>query len=247
MIIKFNSTIRLAVVAGALFSTVARADRRDFTHVYEYQTMPAHGLDLELWNTQTLATFDATAASEVKIETEYGITDHWDMALYQIFSQDPNGPIAYDATSLETRYRFAERGAWPVDVLVYLELDKSIAEKTLEVEGKIILAKDLGPVTIAANAVSELVLFTGDPYVNPAWALGASWEIRPEIHLGAEFFGEVTNGRETADGKIAIPAAVGPTISLSPSDQWFITVNGAFGVTQPAPKFQVQFDLGIHL
>jgi hypothetical protein len=243
-IFKFRRSWVLCL--ALLLPSLAWADRRDFAHVYEYQTMPAHGFDLEFWNTTTLEQFDSLAAMELKIETEYGITDHWDIALYQILEQDAGDALHYAATSLETRYRFAERGQWPIDVLVYLELNKALDSKDFEIEGKVILAKDLGPVTIAANAVSELVLGNGKPYVNPAWALGVTWEIKPIIHVGAEFFGEFTNGVESPDGKMKIPAAVGPSISLAPSDQWFIAVNAGFGVTDPAPRFQVQADLGIH-
>src|SRR5690348_12308956 len=149
---KFNFQRVALVAATVALPALAHADRRDFAHVYEYQTMPEHGFDLEFWNTTTLDAYDSLAAMELKVETEYGITDHWDIALYQILAQDAGDALHYAATSLETRYRFVERGQWPVDVLVYLELTKAIDSKEFEVEGKLVLARDLGPVTIAGNA-----------------------------------------------------------------------------------------------
>src|SRR5438034_334392 len=136
----------------ALLAPAAHADRRAFIRTYEYQTMPKGGLDLELWNTQARPRWDdAATGQEWKLETEYGITDHWDLAIYQIFSQDPGGPFAYSATSLESRYRFAERGELPVDVLAYMEVNKPLAEDGVELEWKLILAKDFGSVTANAN------------------------------------------------------------------------------------------------
>src|SRR5436309_2948127 len=94
----------------------AHADRRSFFQTYEYQTMNKGGVELELWNEQDRPDFGSAATGlQFQLEIEYGITDRWDIALYQILSQPPPtmttpGVLAYDATKIETRYRFAERG-----------------------------------------------------------------------------------------------------------------------------------------
>src|SRR5947208_2997434 len=74
-----------------------------------------------------------------KVELEYGLTDHWDLALYHVFAQEA-GAFKFDSWRAETRYRFAEKGEWPVDLLLYFEVERpaDFAEPW-EVEEKIIL------------------------------------------------------------------------------------------------------------
>src|SRR5215216_5201215 len=76
-----------ALLALSLLATPAAADLRSFTHTYEYATMPAHKTAIELWHTQTRATSDKESPNiyEGILEIEHGITDHWDIAFYQVF------------------------------------------------------------------------------------------------------------------------------------------------------------------
>src|SRR5215471_9291548 len=104
-----SSSIAAAIALTIVFAAAApaRADRRAFGYVYEYQTMPKGGLDLEIWNTQMRPDLSSSASAfELQLETEYGITDHWDIALYQVFEQgiETNAPFSYSATKVETRY-----------------------------------------------------------------------------------------------------------------------------------------------
>src|SRR5204863_4716631 len=108
--------------------------------------------ELEIYSEQTRHVFDGASPKgyQLELEVEHGITDHWDVALYQVFDQSDTEAFHFDALQLESRYRFAERGEWPVDVEVYGEFVKHWGASEYEGEGKVILGRDIGPVTLAA-------------------------------------------------------------------------------------------------
>jgi len=238
----------LAVVAVvAALAAPAHADRRAYGYTYEYQTMPEGGLDLEIWNSQHRPDLSSSANTfELKIETEYGITDHWDIALYQIFTQESGGPLSYDATSLETRYRFAERGELPIDTLVYFEVVKPLNEDGAELEWKLILGRDIGPVTLNLNLIAELLLGNGNSFFVPGWSVGASYEFVPAFKLGVETFGEYSEpSMEGADRHVR--AWVGPALSWAPSPKIWFTGSAVFGVTSSSDDFIARIIIGISI
>lgn len=239
------SRVSVAFVTLAILTlsaaSPARADRRAFLHTYEYQTMARGGLDLEIWNTQTRPSFDSATMGQLwRLETEYGITDHWDLAIYQNFAQQPGFGFGYDSTSVETRYRVAERGDLPVDILVYGEVVKPLVADELELEAKLILAKDIGPLTLAINLIAEVALASNAEFV-PGWAVGLSWEVAPAFKLGVETFGERSEEVEDVVGY------VGPALSWSPSPRWWLAVGASFGFTSKSDDFLASFIIGITL
>jgi hypothetical protein len=245
--------VAAALAALAALAPAARADRRAFGVTYEYNTMPEGGLDLELWNTQSRTVFDGTGAStlEWKAEVEYGITDHWDLAVYQTFGEahgsDPalTVPFGYAETSVESRYRLAERGQWPVDVLLYLEVAKQFGADAWDVEPKLILARDLGRLSLNLNAAPELQVTKGpgttDVALEPRWALGASYEIDPRWKVGAETYGEAD--LEASE----VSAWAGPAVSWAPSEKLWIAGSAGAGLTDASDDLQVRLILGLGL
>lgn len=233
-----SRTLLAVAVAGALGiapATVgtAHADLRSFTHAYEYATMPAGKTALELWHTQTRTTPDASSPQiyEGILEIEHGITEHWDIAFYTVLEQVAAGPLASEPlhlseAKLETRYRVAERGELPVDTLVYLEAAKEFGESRYEIESKVIGARDFGDVTVAANAIAEII--TGKDVVETelelGWAVGLTYQAHPKLRIGVETWGSI------ADGKVYVDA--GPAISFAPAGNFWATVTLGFAVTE---------------
>lgn len=250
-----------AIATIALTATTAHADRRAFANVYEYMTMPEGDLELEFYNTQSRDTFDPESARsfESQVEVEYGITNRWDISLYQTFAQsmDPaagtSTGLNYTKTKLRTRYRFGERGELPVDVLVYFEVQKAFGSGTWVVEPKLILARDFGKVTVAVNLIPEVELeeeleITGTEVeaereleLEPGWALGATYELSPKWKLGAEWFGAVGHPFDDAE----VETWVGPSASWAPSPKLWATANAGFGLTEHSSDLRVRFILGV--
>src|SRR5438874_10064409 len=108
--LRMRITIGLNVLLACAFLTpAARADRRTLIRAYEYMTQPEGNLELEIWNDIDAPKdggFDQATTTH-RIELEYGITDHWDVALYHVFAQKsgaPADPFHFDSWRVETRY-----------------------------------------------------------------------------------------------------------------------------------------------
>jgi hypothetical protein len=238
----------------------ASAHRRSFVHTYEYQTVPKGETELEWWSTQsrTESGDDGVSNLELRIEFEHGITDRWDMAIYNVLKQS-EGPIEADnkgmhfaKTKLETRYRLAERGDRPVDTLLYLEVSKAFGEAEWEVEQKLVFSRDIGKSKLALNLISEVELEkeleeSGEEEFEleytPAWAFGYTTELSPRLMMGFENYGKVTD----FGGSHAVLSAIGPTVSVAPSANVWLSATAAFALNDRSDHFNFRFILGIGL
>lgn len=244
--------MRRLISSALLLSFVApspvRADLRSFTETYEYGTMPAGRTAVELWHTQGRRDWTkATSQSfEQILELEHGLTDRWDVAVYTVFKQVAGDemtsePFRFSELKLESRYRLAERGQWPVDTLIYGELAKGFGESTYAVEAKLIGARDFGKATAAVNLIGELKFGKDLPEteVELAWAAGVTYQTTPKLRLGGELFGFAEEGE--------VGLAIGPAISLALSSNFWIAATGAFGLTDEADAFRARAIIGIEL
>jgi hypothetical protein len=242
----------LSLTILALLPTVATADRRTFTRTYEYTTMPQGQTELEIYSTQSRNRFTSTSprSFELQLELEHGVTDRFDLGLYHVFKQttaaDPmmSKPLQFTELKLRARYRFAERGELPVDLLAYAEGAKEFGEGVYKAEGKLILARDFDRVLVAANAIGEVV-FGPDADATElelGWAAGAAFEVTPSFRLGVE-----SNGAFEAEKPGDVAAYVGPTISWAPAGKLWVAGTAGFGITDPADRFSGRMILGIDL
>ena len=238
-----------ALLAGA---GIAHADRRAFTRTYEYMTMPAGETELEIYSTQSRATFDSDSPQEfnLQLEVEHGITRRWDVSLYHVFEQssgpalEDNSAFHFSELKLRTRYRFAERGELPVDILAYAEAVKSFGASAYEAELKAIIARDFGRATAVVNAIGAAT-FGGDVdevELEIGYAAGLTYEVNPRWKLGAESWGAADI---EAAGDIAVYA--GPAISWAPAASMWVTGTAGFGVTETADDATVRLLLGLHI
>lgn len=253
----------LAVVLGLLATEgAARADRRAFTETYEYMTIPQGDVELEVWNTQSRSDFgdNGISAFDLQLEIEYGITSHWDIALYQIVAQ-ADGPtpetsesLHFEETKVETRYRLAERGQLPVDTTLYLEVAKGFGETRWEIEPKVILARDFGRANVALNIIPEIGFEEEAPAMpgaesevdaefEPGWAAGVSYELIPALKLGAETFGSVKSLGDQND----VFWWIGPSAGWAPSPKLWAAATAAVGLTDAAENFRMRIILGINI
>ena len=235
--------IRIALLLF-LAAAAARADRRSFVRAYEYATQPQGNLELELWNdieAPRQGGFDA-AGTLHRVELEYGLTDRWDLALYHVFAQE-TGTFKFDSWRAETRYRFAEKGEWPVDLLVYFELERPADfASPWETEEKIILAKDFGPFGLVANLVASQKLLHAGEGRSLELDLGARYEFAPQLRLAGEFW----MVQDTVGGVSKMSYFAGPSISLATSKIW-IQIGFGVGLGDTESSAQVRSVLGFNL
>jgi hypothetical protein len=233
------------ILAGALLAPAARADRRTMIRAYEYMSQPEGNLELEIWNDVAAPKdggFDL-ARTQHRIELEYGLTDHWDMALYHVFGQAPGESFKFDSWRLETRYRLFEKNVPPVDVVLYFEVERPahFADPWV-IEEKLILEKDFGRFALIGNVAAEQK--PGHANQGHAWEfdLGARYEVVPQLRLGAEFW----TIRETVGGITEAQYFAGPSVSWAASKFW-LQLGAGFGLGDTAGATFVRSVLGINL
>jgi hypothetical protein len=208
-----------AVASGALFAReeTAQANPRPLPFTYPYETLPEGATEVELYTDMTPLRVQADPADATKgrlwenfyrlqTEFEYGITDRFELGLYQVFEANPQAGggnvFSFDGLKARIRTRLAEAGEWPVDVGLYFEVSDFHDE--LELEQKIILGRRFGHLRVMSNLWVEEEFerpFDDSPhrgemevFFNPT--LGATYELSPRIQVGLEYW---TRGRIGGD------------------------------------------------
>jgi hypothetical protein len=243
-----------ACLAMPLLAAPARADRRAYGVTYEAVTAPQGELDVESWSTfAPQGEVDGGPSSRgvrQMIELEYGITDRWDAALYNMLDMITSGDTesGYAGFKVETRYRPSDRGEWPIDPVFYLEFQQLFrGDARQKYEAKLILAKDLGNLNLAGNLAVEEERTT-----EPAWnteveyAVGASYALSPAWIFGGELFGKAEKGEM---GGIENRSWAGPALSWAGGGRGvlrgvWVTLAGGAGLGGEADAYYARAIVG---
>ena len=260
-----SAAMRFAVVGLAVvaFAPDARADRRGFAFTLEYATQPASGVELEIQTTQGFELAGDEGDPDPsdwqhRPHVEYGVTDHFDLALSQVFAQHDTGEVRYLGTRLRARYRFAERGDWPVDVAAVLEGGKVFAVPAYEIEPRVVVARSFDSgLHVVANLIPRIEIADPPPDVGgndaggyaatfvPGWTFGARVDVRATLSGGLEAWGWF---REIA-GEWKPELWLGPSISWRPSTKLWFTVGGGGAMVGKArvPDATVRFTIALSI
>lgn len=249
-----KTLLTTACLAIPLLASRAHADRRAYGVTYEAVTAPQGELDVETWSTfAPQGEVDGGPSSRgirEMVELEYGITDHWDVALYNMLDMITSGDTqsGYAGLKVETRFRPSDRGEWPVDPVFYFEFQQLFrGDANQTYEGKLILAKDIGNVNLAANVALEEERTT-----TPAWnteleyAAGASYALSPAWIVGAELFGKAEKGEM---GGIENRSWAGPAVSWAAGGRGmlrgvWVTLAGGAGLGGEADPYYARAIVG---
>jgi hypothetical protein len=188
-------------------------------------------------------------AMQFQTEFEYGITDRLELGLYVAYQPQPNNlqntATLFEGTGFKerVRYRLADAGRWPIDIALYGELVEY--ETEFEIEGKIILERRFGNLRIAANAwAEEEFIYQGgeDLELNPT--VGATYEIRPQFHVGVEYWMRVEfpNPSVPRAFDLGPNQFVGPVVMFNFGKVWWSTgfyarVNDVDRAAQPGDNY----------
>jgi len=147
------------------------------------------------------------------LELEYGITDHWDISMYQNFkytNKSQESDLEYDGFKIRTRYRIGEKNKFLLDPLLYLEyIREEELSKPNVLEGKIILAKDIGKANFSYNQILKQEAETGGK-TEHEYAAGVHYKINPRFRLGLESKGDYRDEKYY----------IGPTVSFALEKMW---------------------------
>lgn len=239
MIRKILFTTGLFIMVAAFLASDGYGDWRSYVWTYEYMTMKKGKAELEYYLTMKMPDTGKTNVNtwQHQFELEYGITDRWDVSMYQNFKQI-NRPgkhtFNYDGFKIRTRYRIWEKGKLPLDTLLYFEYIRPWDfSKPNIIEGKLIFAKDIGKLNLAYNQIIKQGL-DRDSRVVHEYAAGASYEVAPGFKLGAETKGNFTAGTYF----------VGPTISWAPTNKFWASLGVIFGTTKKSDDIRARIIVG---
>ena len=215
------------------------ADRRSYVWTYEYQTMPKGHAEIEYYLTEEQKNIEKAKPNTWKhwVELEYGITDHWDISMYQQFKQsntESSNTFEYDGFKIRTRYRILEKDKLPIDTLLYLEyIRNDNLEKPNVFEGKVILAKDLWDFNIAYNQIYKQELHSGGK-TEHEYAAGISYPVLTNFRVGIETKGNYTDRKYY----------IGPTLAWFTKKLW-ATIGAVGGLNKRSDDLQVRLLVGI--
>ena len=211
---------------------------------YPYETLAKGDLEDELYGDMTPLRVNTDPSGTkpghlwepayvLQNEIEYGVTDHVELAWYQVFEANPlaggTNSMQFDGFKFRGRFRLAEAGQWPVDLALYLELETLHDEVSLE--EKVILAKRFGHVHWMGNlwveqeydrpwdAGQRNLAFV----VNPT--TGFTYEVTPTFQPGVEYwargrFGATENGPLDVRND-RVHHFVGPTVHFDWGKVWW--------------------------
>lgn len=198
------------------FVHTAYADRRSYVWTYEYMTVHKGHAELEYYLTAKVPdihNYDDKNSWENLAELEYGLTDHWDISVYQRWQQTntrTDDKFEYTGSKLRTRYRIGEKGMYPLNVLLYMEYIRPDGSDASEaIEGKLILAKDIGRFNVSYNQIIEAGI-NNNGEIEHEYAAGLNYELSPTWKFAIESTGNLTEDKYY----------IGPTVSWAHQRFW---------------------------
>ncbi len=230
---KYNYiNILLFFISLVTLTTEVTADNRRYVWTYEYMTTPRGKAEFEHY-----LTFSSLKINEMKgntfsqhqLEFEIGMTDNFDVGIYQVFSQAPGSSFTYDGYKIRVRYKFGEKNLYFVDPLLYFEYVGKPDFSEHEIDTKLILAKDYDKFNISFNPILAFEKEDKKWETKPEYALGVSYELSKLFRFGFEF-----KGSEEAN-------YFGPVLSHGKDGLW-MSLGSAFKIG-PIEKGNLEFEL----
>ena len=234
---KYLTIIALSAITLA---ASAHADRRKYAWTYMPVTIAAEATELELYQTYT----DGDPYSwEYRIELEQGLSSRVDFSLYQIFKQNENENLKWNAFQLRSRMRLQEPSTSTWSPVLYLEYNRKLDfSEPNKAECKILCGRNFGATNFSANAVYEVAWAPGEPEHEVGFDLGLSQEWSFKYSIGLE-----TSTRfEFVDGETETVAYAGPVVSFASGELWY-TLGAWFGLTDESADTRVRLLVGVGL
>lgn len=219
-----------AILALGLIATVAHATDRRFTYSYETTTAPKGSFEYEQWFTwQQGDDFDKY---QFRHELEFGITDQLQLGLYlfdwEHEKEDGESETKWEGTGVELIYQLTDPNKSAFGSALYFEAIAS--DEELELEGKLLLQKNFGPLVLVYNLIVEAEWEDDFEEEVGVWenTIGLSYQVNPNIFIGVEATHEVEFEDWSEAGHHVVYA--GPNVSFR-KGHFFATLTGLFQAT----------------
>lgn len=240
------------LLALSAFPMGSDAGARRFTYVYETTTAAPGTFELESWITWRTDKDEDRDFEQLDFrhEIEFGLTDRLQMAVYladwsyRAGKSVENDGTVYTGSAVELIYNLTNPATTVLGSALYGEL--KIGEELVELEGKILLQKNLGPLVLAYNATLEAE-WEGEDLEERTGefqqTLGASYQLTPRFLLGVELLHEIAFPEwERAEESVVY---AGPNVSLR-AGKWWATTTALAQLTGSGgePDFQLRTIVG---
>lgn len=229
----------LGLACASVFVPPGFADIRHYVWTYEYMTLPQGTAEVEYYVTHEIPNAAKSSINIWKhwLEWEYGISDKWDVAVYQMGKQKntaSGSTSEYDGFKIRTRYRFGEKGLFVLDPLLYLEYirDDDFSKPSVG-EAKLVFGKSRGRLDFAYNQIMKRNL-EKEGKTDHEYAVGAGYAVTPLFHLGVESKGNYSKEKY----------AVGPALSFVIKKLWF-SLGAAWGLNEKTDDIQARVIVGM--
>jgi hypothetical protein len=173
-----------------LFLAAATADAHEEDYIDEtlvFQTIEKGAIESGYWFDYGYRGDSDTYFQRHNLALEYGITDRLMMDSRVTLDHPENQNTNFDFGRLETRYRFADQGDWPIDIAISGEGNVGRLENgnyQYGVEPRLILSKDFSKLNLTLNVAEELWANRGAPSVQ--LASGARYDLTQFFQFGSE-------------------------------------------------------------
>lgn len=249
---------RLALCVVLFYTIVLNAGRVDagerrFTYVYEATTLKKGEWEFEQWVTwktskETNRHYDRF---DFRTEIEYGVTDHFQLGFYlSDWRYEENRPEGkhrgeWRNVAVEAIWNLTDPTTDPIGLALYGEV--KIGDELFELEGKFIVQKNFGKLTLAYNAIIEAE-WEGSHFDEDKGelqqTLGLSYQFSPKFLAGFELLHEIAiPDWRGASGKGIL--YIGPNFSYR-TVKWWATLTPLFQVSdvEDEPDFQMRLIVG---
>ncbi len=231
-----------ALVAGALMAPSASA--RMYLLSQGYKTAERGEVEVGFFNDIHFAEADNDDSyhSKHQIELEYGVTDHLQLAYYEVYTWDQSDSWKRDEGKWEAKYRLAERGEWPVDVALYTEYKNPNGRRETrsdEIENKVIFSKDFGSWNVISNIIFERAVNTHDAWAF-AYTAGVSVPVTDTTRIGLELKDTLGDEDEFGWHRKDHQVILLPVVSMHFGKHVEVLIGPAFGLTRAADDFQLR-------
>lgn len=218
-----------STLAVAVVPVVAVANPRTLPFTYQHEQLTAGEAEVEQFvdMTPVRARDEATGdpawygLTQLQTEFEQGLSDRLELGLYVSFVPSAatgftQVPRASEGTGIKQRLRFqlAPTGAWPIDLSLYGEVAEN--EREIELEGKIIVQRRIGPARLIANLTAEHEMyFDGRRDRVLAPSAGLTFETSASVQPGIEWWMDAEYPEKDPPAKR--PFALGPHHYVGPA------------------------------
>lgn len=243
--------LAVAIGAIAVISLDAVATSRRFPWLYETRVLAEGEVEYEQWVTWKTDKASDDSYREIKLrhEIEWGATDQLQLALYlpdwRYKQSNDVARTQFRDIAMEAIYQLTAPGEDQWGSALYGEI--KIGDELMEIEGKLLLQRDLGQWTFVYNLVFEAE-WEGQHYdqdkgkIEHAFALG--WQADPSLSIGAQLIWEMElpDLEDTGDSVVYL----GPSIAIQKTG-WWLSASPIFQVTDELgePDMQVRLLVGL--